>query len=193
MVLSMLMNDRITLVKKDGSRFEGIQANVQPTLILTTDTHLQIEEGDHFERRLPNGLVESYEVLEAGFMIAPPPIGAHYQSKVRKTTARPARINSPSTVYNVTGPNARINFHSRDSSTNIVNVESSTLFLKMREAVVSIEDAESRERLIAAIGEMESSVGGPTFIERYKEFMGTAANHMTVFAPFFPALTQLLS
>ena len=79
MVFSTLMNDVVTLVKADGTRYGNIKATVQAKLILTGDAKLPIEEGDCFERRLPNGTVESYEVLDPGFFAGMSGMPAHFQ------------------------------------------------------------------------------------------------------------------
>jgi hypothetical protein len=40
---------------------------------------------------------------------------------------------------------------------------------------------------------MENSVGQKTFLQKYSEFVALAANHVTIFAPLLPALTQFLT
>ena len=62
------MNDRVTLVKASGQRFENLSASVQSKMIFTQDATLPIEDGDTFERKLPSGIVEVFVVLDAGFM-----------------------------------------------------------------------------------------------------------------------------
>jgi hypothetical protein len=52
---------------------------------------------------------------------------------------------------------------------------------------------EERTELIAAIAAMEKAHNTPTFVERYKDFIALAANHMTIIGPFLPALSALLS
>lgn len=188
-----MMNDRVTLVKKDGRRFPDLPAAVQSSKILTLDPQVPIDDGDHFERSLPSGTVERYLIIDAGFHQAFHGIPAGYQSRVRKETAFTAPVNPTHVVYNVTGPNARVNVQSTDSSTNVVNVDTSALFVALREVVFqSIADAQARQRVESVLDGMESAVGTRAFSERYKEFMSVAADHMTVLAPFLPALSQLL-
>jgi hypothetical protein len=190
---SEMMNDRITLVKKDGRRFQNLPASVQSGKISTLDPQIPIDDGDHFERSLPSGTVEKYLILDAGFHQAFHGIPAGYQSKVRKETALMAPTGATHVVYNLTGPNARVNIQSTDSSTNVVNVETSALFVALRKVVSeSIADDRARQQVASAIDGMESTVGTPSFSDRYKEFIGGAADHMTVLAPFLPALSQLL-
>ena len=124
-------------------------------------------------------------------------ISAHYQSKVRKNTAPSGSwagsATTPHVVYNLTGPNARVNFKSSDSSTNVVSVESPVLFDDLRKAIQKHSLNSSVERrLIQNVDAMESAVGTKKFAERYGEFVAATADHMTLVAPFLPALTQLL-
>jgi hypothetical protein len=117
----------------------------------------------------------------------------HYQLTVRKKTRIDPTPPSPQTVYNVTGSNARINIQSTDSSTNIVNVDAPTLFMKMKQVVnESVEDEATRVRILETVEAMESTTGQPGFIGKYNEFVASAANHMTVLGPFLPALGEIL-
>ena len=71
------------------------------------------------------------------------------------------------------------------------DVNNSTIvFDALREKAEQLPNsAEIKER----ISEMENSVGKKSFAEKYNAFIQSAANHMTLFAPFIPTLTQLLS
>ena len=196
-VFQSLMNDRVTLVKKNGQRFENLSASVQTGLILTDNPEIPIEDGDQFERQLPSGIVDVYTVVDSGFQQRLHSMPAHYKSKVRKNTAvsPPRRRPSagPQVVYNLIGPNARVNIQSSDSSTNVVSVESAVLFDNLREAIQkSSLDSTVAQQLIQTVNAMQSAAGTKTFGERYKEFIAVAADHMTLVAPFLPALEQLL-
>ena len=196
-IFRLLKNDRVTLVKKDGRRFENLPALVQSGLILTYNPKIPIEDGDQFERQLPSGIVDVFTVVDSGFNQRFHSIPAHYQSKVRKNTAeapsrhRPAA--GPQVVYNLIGPNARVNIQSSDLSTNVVSVESAVLFDNLREAIQkSSLDSTVAQELLQNVNAMQSAAGTKTFGGRYKEFIAVAADHMTLVAPFLPALTQLL-
>ena len=92
-VFQSLKNDRVTLVKKDGQRFENLSASVQTGLILTYNPEIPIEDGDQFERQLPSGIVDVFTPWwTRGFAASParPAVTAFrrtIQSKVRKNTA----------------------------------------------------------------------------------------------------------
>jgi len=193
MSFGYLLQDKVTLIKKDGNRFENIRASVQSDKIFTDDPAIPIEDGDIFERALPNGILERYDILDAGFKKGMGGIKSHYQSIVRKQTridplAQPGQI-----VYNLIGPNARVNIQSVDTSTNLVEVEPTELFDRIREAIgKSVQDGEMLKNLQEKVTELEKTQGTTGFMARYQEFMALAANNMTILAPFIPALSQML-
>jgi hypothetical protein len=84
MAMRNLLRDRLTLVKADGRRFDNVAASVQNNFVCTDDLKLPLEEGDIFQRNLPNGLQETYEVTDTGYVEGKGSIASHYQSKVRK-------------------------------------------------------------------------------------------------------------
>jgi hypothetical protein len=91
------------------------------------------------------------------------------------------------------GHNPRVNMNSTDNSVNITSVSSDQLFVQLREAARSIGDESERTKIVAAINEMESAKQSSGFLHSYQNFMASAANHVTVFAPFISALAQMLS
>lgn len=188
-----LMNDTVSLLKATGERIDGIKAHVQSALILIADTSLPIEEGDKLHRTLPNSLVESYLVLDRGFYAAVAGIPAHFQVKVQKESAIARQAQPQTVIYNLQGANPRVNVNSVDSSTNIITVEREQLFDQLREVVSrEIKDSEIQEKMLRKATEMESAAGTNSYVEKYKEFMALAADHMTVLAPLLPGLSQLL-
>src|SRR5260370_9252307 len=98
MAMQNLLRDHVTLVKRDGRRFENLSASVQSGTVFTNDPNLPIEEGDTFERRLPNDLVEIYEVIDRGYLEGRGSISSHYQSKVRKLLASSPKKDSRGTM-----------------------------------------------------------------------------------------------
>ena len=188
-----LMRDKVSLIKEDGSRFDDIKANVQPDKIFIDDASLPIEEGDKLERTLPNNLVESYVVLDRGYYESIGGISSHYQVKVRKESAIPVRTPSP-VVYNLIGDSSRVNINSQDASANVVNITRSNLFEEMKRVIEENEDnVDKKSKLLSQIDEMEDAQGTDELKERYREFVATAADHMTLLTPFLLAITQLLS
>jgi len=188
-----LMRDRVTLIKQDGRRFEGISASVQRDKIFTDDASIPIEEGDTFERTLPSGIVERYTVLDAGYHEGTGGIKSHYQSDVRKETKIERSPQPTQIVYNLIGPNARVNIQSVDASTNLVEIEPEDLFDKLRQTIQhAIADKSLSATLSEKVGELEQTQGTTRFVEKYREFIALAADHVTLLAPFIPALSQML-
>lgn len=193
MSFDSLMRDKVTLIKKDGNRFENIRAFVQSDKIFTDDPAIPIEDGDVFERTLLNGIVERYTILDAGYRQGTGGIKSHYQSVVRKQTKIDLSTQPSPIVYNLTGPNVRVNIQSIDSSANLVEVEPTELFGRIRAAIdQSVQDGELLKKLQEKVTELEKTQGTPGFAARYKELMALAANHMTLLAPFIPALLQMM-
>jgi hypothetical protein len=89
MALRSMMNEKVTLRKKTGATHD-FKALVQPTKIFTDDVQLPVEEGDVVERKLPNGMTETFVVMERGFMAGMHAIPDHYQMEVRKGETFPS-------------------------------------------------------------------------------------------------------
>jgi hypothetical protein len=117
---------------------------------------------------------------------------AHFQTKVKRSDAPAAQ---PSTIINnIQGHNPRVNINSTDNSQNFaVNLGASELLRAVRKELEAstIPDAEARA-INEAIGKMETASSQEGFKEGYQKFMVAAASHVTVFAPFLPALAGFL-
>jgi hypothetical protein len=161
---------------------------------MTEDSQLPVEEGDTVERKLPNGMVETYTVLDRGFVpdfngVVPP----HYQMKVRKDTTAKLSPRGPTTnVYNLTGPNARVNIQSDDSSINIFSVSNEELFSEIGRVIgENGQNSAQRAEMLAKLRDLRQA-NKATIGERYSQFIACAADHMTLLTPFLPALAALL-
>lgn len=90
------------------------------------------------------------------------------------------------------GDNSRLNVSSTDNSTNIVSQKNHGLFLQMREvAEKGIADEAKRSEIVGHIAELENTQGKDGFLHAYERFIGLAADHMTLFAPFLPMLMHI--
>ena len=111
--------DRVTLVKSDGkiSR-EDVPVLVTGDMVFAADQTLPLEVGDHLLRKLPNGLVEDYVIIDPKFYN----VGqdSHFQIEVRKAGAPKAQeIVIQGITNHFMGSNARVNMNSIDNSINI--------------------------------------------------------------------------
>jgi hypothetical protein len=94
-------------------------------------------------------------------------------------------------VYHLSGPNARVNVQSTDQSVNQV-VTSEQLFETLRETIQSGIPKQQQPEILARLDALERAQNDKSFGVRYTEFITAAANHMTILAPFIPALSELL-
>ncbi len=97
------------------------------------------------------------------------------------------------TIYNVQGDNARVNVNSSDHSVNVVTKSNDEFFATLRGLIeTEIADGDERRKILEALTVLKESHGKPSFGPRYTDFIAAAANHMTLLAPFIPALTEML-
>ncbi len=82
-MLSAFPVEKLILHKKDGSSQE-VTALVDRGTIHSDDVNAVIEEGDIYERTLPNGAKEYYRVTDRGFYKGDHGIPDNYQSRVEK-------------------------------------------------------------------------------------------------------------
>ncbi len=94
-------------------------------------------------------------------------------------------------VNNITNGNANIN--STDNSVRNINISynDAELFEKMLEVASNITE-ENKNDVIMAIEDMKDNYSKPSLKEKYYKFIEVAANHMALFAPFIPALTEMV-
>lgn len=88
--LRSICKDKVCLIKANGEKYEDISAQVGRDKILVPESKLPIEEGDKFTRTLPNGLEETYEVIDRGYFGGHPGIEAYYGVTVRRVTQNAA-------------------------------------------------------------------------------------------------------
>jgi hypothetical protein len=85
--------------------------------------------------------------------------------------------------------NARLNIN----STNQVIEDSKKVFSELAEVLrQNVNQSDVRDKLVTMVEEMRRGAIEGTFTEKYRKFIAAAADHMTIVAPFLPALSQLL-
>ncbi|MGE7673778.1 hypothetical protein ACQKMV_09405 [Lysinibacillus sp. NPDC094403] len=192
--LKQLARDTVILKKQNGEVYSDIKANVQKNKIFIHDNTLPIEEGDRLIRTLSNGLEESYIVVDRGYYEKFHSIDAHYQCDVQKESSMQYKEWASNITNHFYGANSRVNIGSTDNSSNIVNINQENIFDELRAVINKNISSESDLMiLLGLVDSMEETKGTPSFIEKYKSFMESAANHMSVFSPLLPALAQVLA
>lgn len=122
MALKGLYGDRVDLVKSDGTVAKtDLLAVVGKGTIQLHDATAPIEVSDHLLRKIPNGMVENYTVIDATLHSG---LGmSYYEVDVRKGSAgaqpQQAAIQQITNIFH--GANARANINSIDNSTNVAS------------------------------------------------------------------------
>lgn len=112
------------------SRSKGVFGKEGVTVF---DVGIDVDPGDYLERALSTGKIETYTVRDTKFREAFPSIPAHYTLVLDRRGAVPKPSAGP-TVH-LSGPNARFNLNSHDSSTN--TVVTGSVFGDLRTAISS--------------------------------------------------------
>ncbi len=75
--------ETLILHKPCGDIYE-VKCLVDSSKVHCDDTSVPIEQDDYFERKLPNGIIEYYKVIDPGFYKGMLGIPDHYQTKVER-------------------------------------------------------------------------------------------------------------
>lgn len=183
--------EKVRIIKQDSSVIDDVKALVQSKMVFVDDGTIDIEEGDIIERTLPSGSKEQYLVTDRGFHKGMHGIPDHYQIAVEKQSnlkkiAREQVINQ----YNITNAD-KVNIHSTDNSvTYQLTANDRSIMDTIRTLARGLEN---EEEIISATDQMQDHIGKHSFAEKYNAFIQSVANHMTIFAPFIPALSELLT
>ena len=191
-MLNNFPRDTAKIIKQNSSVIDDVMALFDRELILIEDGSLPIEEGDIIERTLPSGLKEQYLVTDRGFCNAFHGFPAHYQIKFEKlSNYRKAPQGSVINNY-VISDTDKVNINSTDNSVTVYNLneQDKALFETLKTLAEQLPNGKETQEIIS---DMEASIGKKTFAERYNVFIQSVANHMTIFSPFIPALTQFLT
>lgn len=184
--------DEIQIIGSDGKVRSTTNAMVHAAEAILPDGNVQIFAGDEIRRTLPNGVEEAFEVIDPVFCKAFHGITAHYQVKIRRKGQFP-KGQGGNYVFNLSGPNSRVNINSQDNSQNIVSENS--VFNDIKKAIENgVQNSDEKEKILALISAMEkqaSDKGG--FLKAYQEFMASLSNHVSIIAPFLPALSKYFS
>ena len=191
-VFNHLLTDSVTIIKRNGEKHHNIKAVVKKDVIHIPYESVSIEKGDKIQLTQVNRPTQVFVVVDPGFQPKIFNMPAYF--KIKYCDEADVPNTQPLQVFHFNGDNSRVNINSTDSSTNVVNTNSAELFDGLLKLIKEqIEDAKDRESLFATIEAMRQAQGTSGFTSCYQEFMAVASDHITVFGPFIPALTKLLS
>jgi len=187
-ILSHFNPIKVTIFAPDGSVRAEPLAVISARKIQTEDVSIHVQPGDEIRRPLPNGSDEVFVVTDVQYSDGLHTIPPSFIIDVQRKGALPHRM--PRSV-SVTGSNARVTF-GNDSSVNISH--EGDVIQQACDAIASqVQDEKTRASLISALAELKTANESSSKASAYQKLIANAANHMTVLAPFLPALTQLLS
>lgn len=159
-----MMNDKIKVIKTNGEEIDGLKASVQRKGIYLMRSDVLVEPNDLIQRIMSNGGVETFKVIDPGYHEGLSSIPSHYQMKVQKLGLPEAEKAIQSIIYNISGPNARVNNNSVDNSTNIANINTeiaehiSMLRSEISRLVTSEQEKNEALELVDAIESQFSTV-----------------------------------
>ncbi len=182
--------DEIDIVAPDGAVRCHVFGYYSGSQFIIDDMKADVRPGDEIRRMLPNGNEEAFTVLDPKCFKAGA-FGPHYQVKIDRSGIYPRHTGGNYNVH-VSGSNSRVNIGSTDRSTN--TVVNGDIFNQLRKALNDgIGDESEREKLTNLVNNVEAARDRKGFTAGYQALIASAANHMTILAPFLPALTELLT
>ena len=192
--MSLLYSANVRIIDQAGTTRGQIRALVDKNTIITEDTTLPIDVGDTIERDLPHDRKDIHLVTHVQFHKGLGSIQDYYEVTTINPNSLPDRPSDPGvSVYVTDSPHARVNMNSVDNSSNVVNTQVHEVFERTRHLLeTGVEDNGERAALLQSVNELEAAHQTQDFVAKYKDFMGLAANHITVLAPVLTALASLL-
>ena len=191
-VIEHFPTESLKIIKPNGSEIENVIGLVSmgKKKITIEDVSLDIEEGDTIVRDLPNGKQEHFTVIDPGFARG---MGGHipdyYSVSIERISKLPKADTHGSGYITVVNEGGRVNINSTDNSINIqVSNDTERLFNELATALEETRD----QALLDSVSKLKQSVGTTSYAEKYNQFIQNAANHMTLVAPFLPAISALL-
>ncbi len=182
--------EQVVITKVNTNEQFEVETLFDANRLVVEDTSKCIEEGDIIERSLPNGKKEKYEIEDCSFYNNMGTFPSHYEITVRKITNRISQPKETVVNHIHISDVEKVNIQSTDNSNNYYLNSNDKELMKTLKSLA--EGLDNRESVISNIDEMEANVGKKSFAEKYNSFIQSIANHMTIFAPFIPSLTQLL-
>ncbi|MGJ1323937.1 hypothetical protein ACR780_14715 [Sphingobacterium faecium] len=151
-----------------------------------------MEDGDYLERELPGKRIEKFTVKNNGYQPEGRISPERYECVVTKGNTLDRETHS-SITYNLHGNNSRVYNNSVDNSSNVISSDKSAEVFVLLNKIIE-EQLSSNSILLNLVNDMEQSHKDKSFVslETYQKFIAQAANHMTLFSPFIPVLTEML-
>ncbi len=135
-------------------------------------------------------VTDTEDVVEGGVFI-------NFEARVEKINlaGQPTRsVLKGGNTYNLHGTHSRVNIQSHDNSVNISHQSTENVFADMRQVIQNqIQSEVEKTEILKNLEELEAAKGTTNFVQKYQNFIASAANHISLLSPFIPTLTQMLS
>ncbi|EKT4554046.1 hypothetical protein JGK41_000784 [Pseudomonas putida] len=136
--------DSVWLVKTDGRRLGPYNTRIGKTVSIF-EPDLDVDEGDHLERRLPNGKVEIHHIVECDYSRGLPGIGPHWSLTLRKGPEK-EKTQAKQTIVNI---HNSANIQVGDHNTQHIEQGIADLLRKIEQSGASQEEVEQAKGQIA--------------------------------------------
>ena len=192
MNLEKFLNEDVSIVGAAGTPRVRVRALIQGDEVLTTDVEKVVMPGFTVERALPSGQLEVFDILEVQFVQRLASVPAHYRIHISSRTSR-RTSGSPSTVTNISAANVSVGSITGPGVVHSTAPDLDAILRRLRSAIeAQVSEASARHELITAVERMRNATEPGGLRAAYRAFVACAADHMTVVAPFVPALGQIV-
>jgi hypothetical protein len=167
-------------------------AIITPGEAIVPDENAKVLIGHEIRKELPNGTEDVLEIVDFEYYVKG--LGQNEPFFLAKVKRKGSFERNSGGNFNISmsGANSRVNIDSVDHSFNF-NI-SDLVFEEIISAVdAGVDDPLAKKKIIDATRRLEEAPLGKDRYDRYQELISLAAGHMTVFAPFIPALTKFLN
>lgn len=113
---------------------------------------------------------------------------AAQQGQVKQSTSSAHRVHISGGHFH----QSQIGIGHEVVQTQATSLQNSPVFDNLRLAIGEVVDTEHRAKILCGVDAMQNAKSAPELSKRYADFIALAANHMTIIAPFLPALSALL-
>lgn len=175
--------DDIKIIKNNGETIENLKASVQPKVIFIDRSNILIEPNDLIQRKMSNGGIETYQVIDPVFYEKSHGIPAHYQIKHKKLglpEAKRAIQNISVTIHGDNKGNMQV------GNDNIMN--NSELNQKFTQLIQEIENSSIGDKT-EIIQKLNEKKDDKTALQ---VFLGTLLTRGAEIATLTPAIVDLL-
>lgn len=185
--MNSLNKHTFTLLKSNGKEIKDVKGDIQKKKVFVKDANIPIEADDFIIQELPNGNIEKRKVVSVYSTGKNQYASAAYECDLEVIGQQTKNTNQ--IVYNIHNAD-KVNINSNDNSTNNTTITPNEVFDKIQDIIKTQID--NNENLLKSLEDLKSSKGKPSFTHKYQAFINAAASHMTLIAPFIPALTQMM-